>query len=73
MGHGVGLDVVEQPDLTIDSHFDLLPGMTLAIKLDLHGLTGGGFRIECVVCISESGVDPLNQLILTEGDAFTIL
>jgi Xaa-Pro aminopeptidase len=73
VGHGVGLDVVEQPDLTIDSHFDLLPGMTLAIKLDLHGLTGGGFRIECVVCISETGVDPLNRLILTEDDTFTIL
>ncbi len=73
VGHGVGLDVVEQPDLTIDSDFDLLPGMTLAIKLDLHGLTGGGFRIECVVCVSETGIDPLNELILAENDTFTIL
>ena len=72
-GHGVGLDVVEQPDLTLDSDFDLLPGMTLAIKLDLHGLTGGGFRIECVIAITESGVDPLNRLILSENDTFTIL
>ena len=73
VGHGVGLDVVEQPDLTPDSDFDLLPGMTLAIKLDLHGLTGGGFRIECVIAITESGVDPLNRLILSENDTFTIL
>ena len=73
VGHGVGLDVVEQPDLTLDSDFDLLPGMTLAIKLDLHGLTGGGFRIECVIAITESGVDPLNRLILSENDTFTIL
>ena len=72
-GHGGGLDVVEQPDLTLDSDFDLLPGMTLAIKLDLHGLTGGGFRIECVIAITESGVDPLNRLILSENDTFTIL
>ena len=47
--------------------------MTLAIKLDLHGLTGGGFRIECVIAITESGVDPLNRLILSENDTFTIL
>ena len=73
VGHGVGLDVVEQPDLTLDSDFDLLPGMTLAIKLDLHGLTGGGVRIECVIAITESGVDPLNRLILSENDTFTIL
>ena len=73
VGHGVGLDVVEQPDLTLDSDFDLLPGMTLAIKLDLHGLTGGGFRIECVIAFTESGVDPLNRLILSENDTFTIL
>ena len=73
VGHGGGLDVVEQPDLTLDSDFDLLPGMTLAIKLDLHGLTGGGFRIECVIAITESGVDPLNRLILSENDTFTIL
>ena len=73
VGHGVGLDVVEQPDLTLDSDFDLLPGMTLAIKLDLHGLTGGGFRIECVIAVTESGVDPLNRLILSENDTFTIL
>ena len=73
VGHGVGLDVVEQPDLTLDSDFDLLPGMTLAIKLDLYGLTGGGFRIECVIAITESGVEPLNRLILSENDTFTIL
>ena len=73
VGHGVGLDVVEQPDLTLDSDFDLLPGMTLSIKIYLHGLTGGGFRMECVIAITESGVDPLNRLILSVNDTFTIL
>ena len=47
--------------------------MTLAIKLDLHGLVGGGYRIEIVVAITENGVKPLNKLILEEPNDFTII
>ena len=73
VGHGVGLDVVERPNLSSDSDFNIVSGMTLAIKLDLHGLRGGGYRIEIVVAITENGVKPLNKLILEEPNDFTII
>lgn len=73
VGHGVGLDVVEPPHLGSDSDFVLYPGMTLAIKLDLHDLPGGGYRIEVVVLITETGVSPLNNLVLDQPNDFTIL
>ena len=73
VGHGVGLDVVEYPDLNSSSDFILEPGMTLAIKLDLHNLDGTGFRIEIVNLITEEGSRPLNNLIFNKDDDFTIL
>ena len=42
-------------------------------KLDLHGLVGGGYRIEIVLAITENGVKPLNKLILEEPNDFTII
>lgn len=73
VGHGVGLDVVEPPNLSSDSEFVLQPGMTLAVKLDLHDLVCGGYRLEVVVCVTETGVRPLNELVLAEADDFAIL
>jgi Xaa-Pro dipeptidase len=73
VGHGVGLDVVEPPNLGPESTFLLEPGMVLAVKLDLHGLPGGGLRVEVVVAMTESGIRPLNKLVLQEPDDFTIL
>ena len=73
VGHGVGLDVVEFPDLNSSSDFILEPGMPLAIKLDLHNLDGTGFRIEVVNLITEEGSRPLNNLIFNKDDDFTIL
>lgn len=73
VGHGVGLDVVEPPNLSSDSDFVLEPGMTLAIKLDLHGLDAGGYRIEVVIAVTEDGNRPLNRLVLEEPDDFAVL
>ena len=73
VGHGVGLDVVEPPNLGPESDFLLEPGMTLAVKLDLHGLPGGGLRVEVVVAITETGIRPLNKLVLQEHDDFAVL
>ena len=56
-GHAVGLDVVEPPNLSSDSDFELEAGMTLAVKLDLHELPGGGYRI-IRVAVTEDGVMP---------------
>ncbi|MEZ5824327.1 MAG: Xaa-Pro peptidase family protein [Geminicoccaceae bacterium] len=72
VGHAVGLDVVEPPNLSSDSDFELEAGMTLAVKLDLHDLPGGGYRIEVVVAITEDGVHPLNKLVLAEPDDFAV-
>ncbi|MDF2183980.1 Xaa-Pro peptidase family protein [Grimontia hollisae] len=72
VGHAVGIDVVEAPNLSSDSDFLLEAGMTLAVKLDLHDLPGGGYRIEVVVAVTEDGVHPLNKLVLTEADDFAI-
>jgi len=73
VGHGVGLDVVEPPNLGPDTDYLLEPGMTLAIKLDLHGLPGGGLRVEVVVAITDAGVRPLNKLVLDQPEDFAIL
>lgn len=73
VGHGVGIDVVEPPNLSSDSDFALEPGMTLAIKFDLHGLKAGGLRAESVVLLTDTGVRPLNKLILNEPEDFAIL
>lgn len=72
VGHAVGLDVVEPPNLSSDSDFNLEAGMTLAVKLDLHDLVGGGYRIEVVVAITEDGVRPLNNLVLDQPDDFAV-
>jgi len=73
VGHGVGVDVVEPPNLSSETDYELLPGMTLAIKLDLHALKAGGFRVEVVALLTEDGVKPLNKMIFGEADDFAIL
>lgn len=61
VGHGVGLDVVEPPDLGPNSDFDMAPGMVLAAKFDLHGFSWGGLRVERVVAVLEGGPESLND------------
>lgn len=73
VGHGVGVDVVEPPNLSSETDYELLPGMTLAVKLDLHAMKTGGFRVEVVVLFTENGVRPLNKMLFAEKDDFAIL
>ena len=73
VGHGVGVDVVEPPNLSSQTDYMLLPGMTLAIKLDLHALDAGGYRVEVVVQFTEDGIRPLNKMIFGQTDDFAIL
>jgi Xaa-Pro aminopeptidase len=63
VGHGVGLDVVEWPNLDADSAFILEPGMTLGVKFDLHGFDFGGVRMEMDVLVEEHGCRSLNNII----------
>lgn len=63
VGHGVGINVVEWPNLDSDSPFLLTPGMTLAVKFDLHGFDFGGLRFEVDVVVEENGCRPLNRIL----------
>lgn len=66
IGHGVGLDVVEFPNLGPESDYLLVPNMVLGLKLDLHGLAFGGVRAEITVAITETGCRPLNNILTNE-------
>jgi len=46
--------------------------MSWAVKLDLRDRVGGGYRIEIVVAITETGVRPLNNLVLDQPDDFAV-
>ena len=63
VGHGVGLDVVEWPNLDKDSSFPLEPGMVLGVKFDLHGFDFGGIRQEVEVLIEDNSCRSLNEII----------
>lgn len=61
VGHSIGLDCVERPNLDVDASFIMVPGMTLATKLDLHGMSWGGLRIEAVMLVEENKCTSLNR------------
>jgi len=63
VGHSVGLDVVERPNLDSDATFLMEPGMTLGVKFDLHGFDFGGLRMEAVVLVERNGCRSLNKII----------
>ncbi|MFA9517906.1 M24 family metallopeptidase [Halopenitus sp. H-Gu1] len=60
IGHGVGIDVVEWPNLGPAVDLKLEPGMVISFKFDLHGIPGGGLRVERMVAIEEDGARQLN-------------
>ena len=63
VGHGVGLDVVEWPNLDENSEFPLEPGMVLGVKFDLHGFDFGGIRQEVEVLVEDNSCRSLNDII----------
>ena len=63
IGHGVGLDVVEFPNLGPDSSYLLEPNMVFGLKLDLHGLPFAGVRCEVTIAITDDGCRPLNKIL----------
>lgn len=60
IGHGVGVDVVEWPNLGPESDIQLPPNSVISLKLDLHGIPHGGIRIELMVAIGENSARSLN-------------
>jgi Xaa-Pro dipeptidase len=55
MGHGIGLETVEEPLLTPGNAMVLMPGMTLCVEPGLFVPNWGGALIEQEVIIAEAG------------------
>jgi len=55
VGHGIGLDLVEQPIISTKNETLLQPGMTFAIEPKINFLNEFGVGIESVFTITETG------------------
>jgi Xaa-Pro aminopeptidase len=61
LGHGVGLEVHEEPGLGISGHDELVAGDVLAIEPGLYRAGGGGVRLEDLVLVPEDGAEKLTD------------
>lgn len=62
VGHGIGLDGYETPALTENSTDVLKPGMVMCIETPYYELGFGGFQVEDMVTVTETGVESLMTL-----------
>ena len=61
LGHGVGLEVHEEPSLGLAGHEPLVPGDVLAIEPGLWDRRIGGVRFEDLVLVSDEGPEVLTH------------
>ena len=61
LGHGVGLNVHEQPFMSLASKSELLPGDVIAIEPGLYQAGFGGCRLEDLILVTEDGAETLTH------------
>jgi Xaa-Pro aminopeptidase len=60
-GHGIGLDVHEDPYIVGGNELILQPGMTFSVEPGIYQPGRWGARIEDIVAVTEDGVESFNQ------------
>jgi len=60
-GHGIGLDICENPWVTLGRPATLEPGMVVSVEPIVIDRTLGGMNIEDTVLVTEEGLEVLNQ------------
>ncbi|MEA2410977.1 MAG: Xaa-Pro aminopeptidase, partial [Thermoleophilaceae bacterium] len=62
LGHGVGLELHEEPGLGLSGTSPLVPGDVIAVEPGIEGLPGlGGVRYEDLLLVTESGCETLTD------------
>jgi Xaa-Pro aminopeptidase len=60
-GHGIGLDVHEEPYIVSGNELILEPGMAFSIEPGIYQPGRWGARIEDIVVVTADGVEPMNK------------
>jgi Xaa-Pro aminopeptidase len=62
LGHGVGLELHEEPGLGLSGASPLVPGDVIAVEPGIEGLPGvGGVRYEDLLLVTDGGCETLTD------------